>query len=203
MNSFICIAMSSHHFVKEGQEPALLILESTSYSDTEGMLEWAPLVMVVESVLEAVLLWGIKIDVVVAHPENEAVLTSRLADQAPIKIFAAGDNLIESSFLFIDGTGQHAVSIVVSDLIEELREQIERFAGRTQVTVRTPTQKWSFLPSGHFKKWYQAGAIVDFFKLGLPTAMKAMPVSGQGYELTEDQWITIENQAPFWISEQL
>lgn len=194
--------MSSHHFVREGQEPALLILEATNYSDAEGMLEWAPLVVVSELALEEVLLWGIKIDVVIALPESEENLTSQLTDQAPIKIFSAGEDLVESSLLFIAGAGQSAVAIIAADLPETLREKIARFAGRTQVTVRTDMQKWSYIPSGHFKKWYQAGAVVDFSNRRLSSSLKAKQTDS-GYELTEDQWITIENSGPFWISEQL
>jgi hypothetical protein len=195
--------MSSHHFVKEGQEPALLILEATNYSQAEGMLEWAPMVVVAETALEEVLLWGIKIDVVIARPENEENFKAQLIDQAPIKIISAGEDLLAAALLFLAGVGQNAVSIITRDLTEMLCEKIERVAGKTQVTVRTSTQKWSFIPSGHFKKWFQAGVIVNFSDQGLASTLKARSQSNSGYELTEDQWITIENSVPFWVSEQL
>ena len=56
--------MSSHHFVKEGQEPALFILDNIPFQYAESLLEWVPLVMVADRALENVLHWGIKIDVV-------------------------------------------------------------------------------------------------------------------------------------------
>ena len=195
--------MSSHHFVREGQEPALLILEATSYSHAEGLLEWAPLVIVTEAALEEVLLWGIKIDVVIALPQNRQDLTSRLADQAPIKIFSAGDDLIEASLLFISGAGQNALSILAEDFPDMLRGKIEQFAGKIQVTVRTSDHKWSWIQSGQFKKWFQRGSVVDFSMSGPSATIKASRLPDSGYELTEDQWITIENPSSFWISEQL
>lgn len=195
--------MSSHHFVREGQEPALLILEPTSYSDAEGLLEWAPLVVVTESALREVLLWGIKIDVVIAHPENEAKLTALVADQAPVKIFSAGHDLVEASFLFLTGTGERAASVISQGITEMVREKIERFSGKIMVNVRTPGEKWSFISSGKFKKWYQTGSIVGFSNPTLGVMLKASKMADSRYELTEDQWITIENQPPFWITEQV
>lgn len=195
--------MSSHHFVKEGQEPALLILEATNYSDAEGMLEWAPLVIVTESALEEVLLWGIKIDVVIARPESEANLTSELETQAPIKIFSAGEDLVEAALLFLSTSGQAAVSIINPELTDFLREKIERLAGKCQVTVRSLGHKWSFISSGHYKKWYQAGSVLNFSGSEYPGLLKAFKPVDSGYELTEDQWLIIENTGPFWVSEQL
>ena len=45
------IFMSSHHFVKEGQEPALLIMDALSLALIEPLLEWAPQVIVCENAL--------------------------------------------------------------------------------------------------------------------------------------------------------
>jgi hypothetical protein len=203
MNSVICSVMSSHHFVKEGQEPALLILEATNYSDAEGMLEWAPLVIVTEVALEEVLLWGIKIDVVIARPESEAKLTSELAAQAPIKIVSAGHDLVEASLFFLATSGQAAVSIISPVLTDALREKIERYAGKSQVTVRAQEQKWSLISSGHYKKWYQAGSVLNFSNPRYSALLHAFKPVDSGYELTEDQWLTIQNADPFWVSEQL
>lgn len=195
--------MSSHHFVREGQEPALLILEPTSYSDAEGLLEWAPLVVVTELALDEVLLWGIKIDVVVARPENEANLTSSLVEQAPIRVFSAGHDLLEASFLYLTKTGEEAVSIIAQEITDTLRNKIERFSGKISVNVRTPGQKWSFISSGNFKKWFYAGSIVGFSNRALAAMLRAYNVHDDRYELTDDQWITLENQPPFWIFEQV
>ncbi|HEY0656162.1 MAG TPA: hypothetical protein VGD65_23670 [Chryseosolibacter sp.] len=195
--------MSSHHFVREGQEPALLILDPTSYADAEGLLEWAPLVVVVESALDEVLLWGIKVDVVIASPENESKLTSELSHQAPITIVSAGHDLIEASLMFMATSGQSALSIMAGGLTTSLREKVERYSGKISVTVRAPSHKWSHISSGHYKKWYHAGTILAFSNPGLLGLVSASRPNENGLELTEDQWITIENAGPFWISEQL
>ena len=78
--------MSSHHFVKEGQEPALFILEPISFQVASPLLEWAPLVLVSANALDDVLRWGIKIDVVLVEKSRVETLTRNLLEQVPIKI---------------------------------------------------------------------------------------------------------------------
>jgi hypothetical protein len=194
------MAMSSHHFVREGQEPALFILEATTYAQAEGLLEWAPLVMVSESALEEVLLWGIKIDVVLAPSEKIEVLTSRVIEQAPIKILSAGD-AIETGLLFLSNSGQSAVSIMAKAMSDSLRQKIETLPHKLQVTVKTPTFKWALIQSGKFRKWYQASSIIDFSDHGLATRIQAKKTQKNAFELTEDQWIIVESSLPFWIGE--
>lgn len=61
--------MSSHHFVKEGQEPPLVLLTwSDKLGDTaQQLLAWQPLFVVHHSVLEKVLSVGLKPDVIVGE----------------------------------------------------------------------------------------------------------------------------------------
>ncbi len=60
--------MSSHHFVKEQQEPALLILETEGFDvdRISPLLEWVPTVLVSQNVVETVISWGVKVDVILS-----------------------------------------------------------------------------------------------------------------------------------------
>src|ERR1700760_4010942 len=79
--------MSSHHFVKEGQEPALLIVEPLSFEFIGSLLEWAPYVIAMDTVVEDVLSWGIKIDAVVTKDDGDSdFLTSKLSTHGPVDI---------------------------------------------------------------------------------------------------------------------
>ena len=57
--------MSSHHIVRDDQEPALIIANGASCSEElmGQLLEWSPLVIVLDSAIERVLELGIKVDV--------------------------------------------------------------------------------------------------------------------------------------------
>ena len=94
--------MSSHHFVKEGQEPALFILDPVDFELAGPFLEWAPFVIVSENALDQVLHWGIKIDgVLVSHWDED--IKTKLSGQAPIGIVRldAKVSLIEHAFDYL------------------------------------------------------------------------------------------------------
>jgi len=57
--------MSSHHIVRDDQEPALIIAngEACSYELLGQLLEWSPFVIVLDSAMERALELGIKVDV--------------------------------------------------------------------------------------------------------------------------------------------
>src|SRR5690349_6043129 len=78
--------MSSHHFVKEGQEPALIIVDALSLELAEPLLEWVPLVIVLDRVLEDVKSWGIKIDVVIQSTLEMGQIKDLVSDQFPLQI---------------------------------------------------------------------------------------------------------------------
>ncbi len=57
--------MSSHHIVRDDQEPALIIANGASCNiELLGqLLEWSPLVIVLDSAIERVLALEIKVDI--------------------------------------------------------------------------------------------------------------------------------------------
>ena len=57
--------MSSHHIVRDDQEPALIIANGASCSSEllGQLLEWSPLVIVLDSAIERVMQLDIKVDV--------------------------------------------------------------------------------------------------------------------------------------------
>jgi len=82
--------MSSHHIIREDQEPALLIMDADAveFEQVQELLKWSPTVMVTEQSLPEVLSWGIKIDIVIAHESIISNLTASLVDQSPVKLLS-------------------------------------------------------------------------------------------------------------------
>lgn len=63
--------MSSHHVVREQQEPALLLLSPEDWNIPElpELLEWVPTILATEENILEVVSMGIKVDVVLAEPD--------------------------------------------------------------------------------------------------------------------------------------
>ncbi|GAC1303692.1 MAG: hypothetical protein NVSMB24_10070 [Mucilaginibacter sp.] len=64
--------MSSHHVVREKQEPALLVLSLDNFPDEMlgQLLEWSPTVICTQQTAEALVAYGIKIDWIVGPHNN-------------------------------------------------------------------------------------------------------------------------------------
>jgi hypothetical protein len=195
--------VSSHHFVKEGQEPALFILEAFSLEAVEPLLEWAPLVVVSENVVDDVLRWGIKIDVVVANKENILQLDSRLSNQGPVNFLDHGGDLMSTVFEFLIDRNQSAVTIV-SNSFDDLINASQPFGRKLNISILTTAIRWSYIAVAHFKKWFpanttllvQAPAPVRFFDQSEKMISDQIVISADGI-------ISLESSEGFWVGEQV
>lgn len=195
--------MSSHHFVKEGQEPALVILEANSLEAVEPLLEWAPLVIVSEQVLDEVLRWGIKVDVVAAMTENIAHLDQRLSDHGPVKFLEYSDDLASALFEFLVSNKQQAVTLV-SNSFREMMDASRSFGKSLNISILTSSVRWSYIAGGHFKKWVPKGSTI-FVEAGNPVQIQ---LAGTEKSLTGDRIVTsadgiVSLKCPegFWVGE--
>jgi hypothetical protein len=210
-NKFLCtsllpttLTMSSHHFVKEGQEPALLIIDPIGLPLIESLLEWSPLIIVYEACIEEVLLWGIKVDVVIAENNNMATLKHKLLEQAPVKIFTHDpiEDPLQTVLYFLSGVKQQALTISIYDPYT-LFDALLPFTNRFSFSLLSKSQKWTSIASGTHKKWVPKGA--ELFLHGNLQTLKieGLEASKQHYKAKIDGIITLENTLPFWVGETL
>jgi thiamine pyrophosphokinase len=85
--------MSSHHFVKEGQEPALIIANGAPcHRDIlDQLLEWNPYVIALDGAAKRVLELGIKIDAVLGDFDSIGNYLADMQNQMPLDIISAHD----------------------------------------------------------------------------------------------------------------
>lgn len=193
--------MSSHHFVKEGQEPALLIMDGASFETVAGLLEWAPLVMVMDNALDQVLTWGIKIDIVFGTTSAESDLKDKLIDQMPVKIFTAEDEPINLVMPLVNAQRQHELSIVTHDRYADRARQIfSPWMASARIVIFTESRKWMYIADGNFQKWFAAGSslITDH---AVDARVENIALSGMKGTVTADGPVRIEAPRPFWIAE--
>lgn len=193
--------MSSHHFVKEGQEPALLIVDALGLPLIEPLLEWAPQVMVFENALDQVLDWGIKIDVVIAKPGSGEILAQKLESQAPVKFLSgnAGED-VALALYFLISTRQKAVSIVTANA-DALFDKLDTFLPQLGITLLTDTVKWSGIASGSYKKWLPATSRLLVHGHAMPALPDGLKKADGAYEVLRDGFVTMAPGTPFWVGE--
>lgn len=100
--------MSSHHIVREKQEPALIML-SLEHFDEEylgQLLEWSPTVLVSSTLIDEVDSLGIKIDLIISDDQNFQ------SDQEDVKIIHSISDKLEDALKYLVGEGYPAVNII-------------------------------------------------------------------------------------------
>jgi thiamine pyrophosphokinase len=184
--------MSSHHFVKEEQEPALIISDPTavSFEKIQELLEWSPSVIVTESALELVLSWGIKIDVAIVSESSLESWKKLLHEQGPLKLLTySGQESLTTSFYFLIAKKLYFANLVAS-WNKDLVSLITPFQDRLSLVVMTGQIRWSFITSGKFEKWMPANSSVEIFSLVGVNEKLLTP---------KDGFFTITKSLPFWI----
>jgi thiamine pyrophosphokinase len=195
--------MSSHHFVKEDQEPALLILnaKAISFEKVQELLEWSPTVIVSEEVVEDVIGWGIKIDIVLCEEAKIISLKESLIDQAPIRFISYHNQreILSTAYHFLTASKYKAVNILIKDQTQ--LDFIQTFVGMN-VEVFYEGKRWVYIHSRKFEKWVAEGTqffiytklpAVPFKKIGLSDEMKCV----------KDGMVSIEGDETFWLGENL
>ena len=148
--------MSSHHIVRDEQEPALLIDDpkALTIEDVDQLLEWSPTGIVTEKALSEVLKWGIKIDVVVANVANLQSLKPRLAEQSPVQLLGfEDDNLLACAYIFLLDHKYPAVNVMADIYQSTVLDTVREFSKQIDSIVFATHQKWTYVASGHFEKW--------------------------------------------------
>lgn len=209
--------MSSHHVVRDEQEPALLIDDASvlSFEFVELLLEWSPKVIVTSNAVDAVLEWKVKIDLVIARPEQVEELKPKLKPQSPVQllIFESSD-LLASAFVVLQDLDHKAVNVLADTFNSSCLDTIRDYAERIDSVLYYNDQKWVYEAKGVFQKWVNIGDVFGvhpvvqgtFFKTegfysNLENEMYLEP-----FELTSEVEgkVRVEsNQRPFWLIETL
>jgi thiamine pyrophosphokinase len=167
--------MSSHHIVKDDQEPALIIANGAACSQEllGQLLEWSPLVIVLDSAIDRVLELGIKVDVLLGDFDRGFDATHYKEIHYPLDIIYAPDQnktdlekafdyLIERNFLAANvvwATGKradHTLTNITS---------IAKFRNQLKIVLFDDHSKIFLLPQT-FQKWYPKNTIISLIPIG-------------------------------------
>lgn len=202
--------MSSHHFVKEQQEPAVFIIgtEGISFEAVSPLLEWVPTVLVWQECMDLVLSWGIKMDVILANKEFQLANFQLLEEQYPVRFLIVNeDNPLEEGIHYLLASQHKGVHLVGFD-----HGKIDELAGITKkLDLTVVDRNWKYFPvkEGKFKKWFAESEIRILAKENQPLELS----NSNGQLLFPVQYLTqielpegiSEFSSPgiFWVGEKI
>lgn len=209
--------MSSHHIVRDDQEPALIIANGAACSkELMGqLLEWSPLVIVLDSAIERVMELGIKVDVLLGDFDRGFDAEHYRDLQYPLEIVYTPDQEktdLEKAFDYLITRKIPAANVVwatgrrADHTITNITN-IVRYRDLLKIVLLDDHSKIFLLP-GHFEKWYPLGTPLSLIPIGMVSGITTTnlkyPLDGEtltiGYrtgssnEAESDGMVVIDHQ---------
>jgi len=185
--------MSSHHIVRDDQEPALIIANGAECSKEllGQLLEWSPLVIVLDSAMHRVIDLGIKVDVLLGDFDRGFDPDYFLEKQYPLEIVHTPDQDktdLEKAFEYLISRGIPAANVVwatgkrADHTITNITN-IVRFRNKLKIVVLDDHSKVFLLPK-KFEKWYPSGTPLSLIPVGKVSGINSKNLK---YELNNDE----------------
>ncbi|MEY2792902.1 MAG: Thiamine diphosphokinase [Bacteroidota bacterium] len=184
--------MSSHHIIREKQEPALIIAngEACSMEILGQLLEWSPTVVVLDGAIKRVLELGVKVDVWLGDFDHLHDIDEDLINYPFQKIHTPDQEYtdLEKALMYLEEKGYPAANIVWAtgrrmDHTLNNFHSLKRMAERMKVVMIDDYSVIYPLPKT-FNKWYPKGTSLSIMPLGEAYQVKS---SGLKYELNHEQ----------------
>jgi thiamine pyrophosphokinase len=181
--------MSSHHIVKEKQEPALYIHELGGFNEEHlgQLLEWSPTVVVWAEAYEKVASLGIKIDVVVGDLASLGEL------QENLKVIPQRRKGLDDALEFLVKEKYPAVN-VISKLSKF--DDLTCYLPDINLVLFTERSKHYPIKSG-FSVWKPAGTVFLIDIIAYFEADNLMQQENGDFVVVEDGLVTFRFQAPY------
>ena len=154
--------MSSHHVVRDQQEPALIIadLSNSSYESVKSLLEWSPTILVLNSCLAEVLDWGINIDGVIVDESQTGHLHDALMPQVKILTHVIEKHPMAIALNYLVQHSFDAVNIIGD--CEKLYALLEPFNNKLQLVVHNNMSR-SYYVNRNYQKWVVANVTFEIY----------------------------------------
>lgn len=174
--------MSSHHIVRDDQEPALIIANGAAcQSELLGqLLEWSPLVVVLDSAIERVMELDIKVDILLGDFDRNFNPELYKTKQFPIEIIHTPDQDktdLEKAFDYLISRNITAVNVVwatgkrADHTITNITNII-RYRDTLKIVILDDHCKIFLLPK-KFEKWYPANTPISLIPIGHVTGIQS------------------------------
>jgi thiamine pyrophosphokinase len=188
--------MSSHHIIREKQEPALIImsLEGFDPGHLGQILEWSPTVIVHEDIYELADSLALKVDFVISGDPD-------FITQENTHIILTESDHLQDALKYLTGENYHAVNIIARDF--SLKDYA-LFVKEIGIVVFIGNRKLFPVRSG-FSKWQPVGEQIEI--LHEPASLRTnglLHKEGHLFETIKDGFYSLVFDQPFvFIAEKI
>ncbi|WP_257669351.1 thiamine diphosphokinase [Parapedobacter tibetensis] len=166
--------MSSHHIVREDQEPALIIEDINGITEHQlgQLLEWSPTIITHSGSFESVIKRGIKVDILFA---NKLIALP----QDHILTLPLSDTFLDAALAYLVKKDYRAANIVSNQGDTEL---LFKYANEINTTLLGNGMR-IFVVKSRFSKWRPKGEVIRLYGNNISTI--GLMQQGPNHYLTE------------------
>ncbi len=157
--------MSSHHVIRDEQEPPLFILhQSQNVALLKQLLGWSPSVWVMEPVAEWVMSLDVKIDgVLTIEPEKHQNINQQIGEYSLALL--KEEDVFGSIYQVLAGKEYTGIHIFCdSNQRDELLKKVSKQIYNLPVTLITDFETNIIIKKTKFRKWYSKGTQLQILK---------------------------------------
>lgn len=198
--------MSSHHFVKDQQEPALLVLtdEIAATDLLPSLLEWVPLVLVTQQNVHKIMSLGIKIDGIIADKEFQDDNANLLEEQYPVfYITVEKESFLTAGLKYLLLKNHKAVNILSLDPLDS--EQLNPYMPEMDIVFFNSGIRYFPAKNGKIKKWLPNCSIQvhgregQFVEHQSSSGADVFPITYATFLEVEEGLQTFSSNELFWL----
>ncbi|WP_143962727.1 thiamine pyrophosphokinase [Litoribacter populi] len=200
--------MSSHHFVKENQEPALIILnlEGLTFETVAPLLEWVPTVLVTDKTIDKVISWGIKVDVILASETFQRENLNLLEEQYPVRFMTVSNKeYLDEGLQYLLASKHSAVNIIGFDhqKVFDLTPKMDYL----NLVVWDGPMRYFPVKNGKLKKYFSDGSLQihasedSFVEIVSAEGSELIQIKHATFVEIEEGMVEFKAKELFWVGE--
>ncbi|NME67489.1 hypothetical protein [Flammeovirga aprica] len=196
--------MSSHHIVRDDQEPAVLIdtLDDTQFPLLYSLLEWSPIVIASEQSYEKLLSLDIKIDVIFYKKNKDNISENMTRQNEFFKLVHYNDQLLETVLKWLSGQKHFALNFITDQLEAEHHKLLKGQNHINTLVIFVNSFKYILNTVSPYEKWIPKGVELIVDDTVEATENLVSKVNGK-YSVEKDGVIKVFHQGKLIIGEKL
>ncbi|KXX72332.1 hypothetical protein [Flammeovirga sp. SJP92] len=196
--------MSSHHIVRDDQEPAVLVgkVDESQFPLLFSLLEWSPIVIATAQSYEKLLSLDIKIDIIFYQEHKEEINKNMTRQNEFFELVHYHDALLETVLKWLSSQKHFALNYITNVLDTSSQELLKDQEYINTLVVFADDFKYVLNKNSPFEKWIPKGVEITFD--GAVQESENIELQKEGkYTVINDGIIKVMHQNKLIIGEKM
>ncbi|OHX64843.1 aminoacyl-tRNA hydrolase [Flammeovirga pacifica] len=193
--------MSSHHIVRDDQEPALLVLHLDQHNlpIITSLLEWSPIVIANQRTAEQLITLDIKVDWVMVTDDSQEEIHELMRNQHPYKVKNIEKGEVEAGLEWLVEEKHNAVNVIKKQYPASEQARALNEHNLDTVVLFDDHFKAMISKKDTFEKWMREGQVIRVLSA---SSIENLIEKEDHFQVKENGMVKIKAKAPYFVYEK-